>query len=162
MYYTRNSDPSYFETHTSEANCGSFAFNIQGWYDPEIELYDEVGDISAWIVDLHENDFLSDEEISDIYLEYIAQSVLNDFGNDIRRLNPSERAQNNEEVIVLRTFCVYDECYPNWDFHFKVLRDGLWMEKCGHDPVKTCDWDDWDYNFYSYISDKVYFAKKIG
>ena len=47
------------------------------------------------------------------------------------------------------------------DFHFKVLRNGLWQEKCGSDPVRFCEEDDWHNGLVEYISYTSYFAKKL-
>ena len=49
MDYKRNSDPAYYDEYSNYANCGSFALNLQGWYDPEIYFEDIHGYIGAWM-----------------------------------------------------------------------------------------------------------------
>lgn len=162
MSYIKNTDPNYFIDHQSESNCGSYAFNIQGWYDPEFALLLDTGSIEEWIVELVQEGW-SDEEISELYSDSLVNSILSDFEGEIEEVNCTYRPNADEELIAFRTYCVGDgiDEWADWDFHFKVFRDGLWMEKCGRDPVQFCLEDEWQYGIRSYISNTVYFAHKI-
>jgi hypothetical protein len=53
--------------------------------------------------------------------------------------------------------CIYDEEGSDVDFHFKVLRDGHWLEKQGMEQVKFCELDEWG----RYIGEPVYMYHKI-
>lgn len=161
MEYTKNSDPNYYEYNSEYANCGSFAFNVEEWYDPEDEFENEVGYIDDWIMEMSDNGYSADE-IADIYTEAITERVLKDFTNEIREITYPSEANDNEEVVALRGWCYEDiDNFAEWDFHFKVLRNGIWQEKCGREPVKFCLEDEWSYGFRTYNSNTIYFAHKI-
>lgn len=157
MDYTRNYDPHYYEEHQGCSNCGSFAFQVEEWYSPDEYFEDNEGVcIEAWIEHGFEfgwNSFDLSDELAGILISY----VLDDF-EDVRYLiNPAD-IEADEELVAFRTFVDED---TNWDFHFKVLRDGLWQEKCGSDPVRFCEEDDWHNGLMEYISETSYFARKI-
>lgn len=161
-YYTRNSDPKYYETHQGISNCGSYAFNIKEWYDADNQFSDEVGYIEDWIkVMVYEG--YDDEEISDIYAEEVISQILDDFDGEIRELeDKSDFIDSDEELVAFRTFCIYSEDgWTNYDFHFKVFRNGRWMEKCGGEEVRFCTIDDWSNGANTYISKIHYFAHKV-
>lgn len=160
MKYTPNSDPKYYSENQDTSNCGSFAFRLKEWYNPDSDLEDELGDsINHWINEMGMEGY-EDWEISDMYADMLLKYILLDFEDSIRMIGPDDQPRDDEELIGFATFC-YD-C-SEWDeegehdFHFKVFRDGEWMEKCGVDPVRYCEEDDWG----SYISDVYYLAHKI-
>ena len=157
MNYTRNSNPNFYEEHQSVANCGSFAFQIEEWYSPEI-YFDEDQDmcVEDWIEQGFESG-CDEYDLSDGFAEILANYVLKDF-EDVRYLLWPEELESNEELIAFRTFVDMD-C--NWDFHFKVYRNGFWQEKCGSDPVRFCEEDDWNNGLTEYISCTFYFARKL-
>ena len=157
MNYTQNHDPNYYEENRNISNCGSFAFQIKEWYSPDGEFENEMGyDIDEWVEQgIHEG--FDEWEMSDGLANALTEYILSDF-DDVRYLiNPSD-VQPDEELIAFRTFVTNDF---NWDFHFKVLRNGLWQEKCGSDPVRFCEEDDWHNGLMEYISYTSYFAKKL-
>jgi hypothetical protein len=163
MEYTKNSDPNYFEENEAWSNCGSFAFNIEEWYDPECDFEIDVGYIGDWMMEMVDNGYSCDE-VADIYTERLVESVLNDFFGEVREVCFPSEIQENEELIALRGCCRYEtneDNYPDYDFHFKVLRNGIWQEKCGQLPVKFCTEDDWTYMTRTYNSETIYFAHQI-
>ena len=162
MDYKRNSDPDYYESHCNYSNCGSFALNLQGWYDPETYFEDIYGDIGEWIEET-EYDGWTDMDRSDFHADVLVDGMLIEFSDELRILN-SEKDDllENEELIAFRTYCRYEEGEgwfpdPIWDFHFRVFRDGRWQEKQGNNPVNDqCNMSDWG----KYISEIFYFAHK--
>ena len=160
MEYTRNSDSEYYNKNCAHANCGSFAFNIEEWYDPEIDFKSMVGYIDEWVTNMHDEGY-SDDEIADIYIEAIAERVLDDFSGELREIYYLSDVNVDEELIALRGWCFYSNEYSDYDFHFKVLRNGIWQEKCGTQPIKFCLEDDWTYTTRTYNSITIYFAHKI-
>ena len=163
MEYTKNSNPNYYEENVESANCGSFALNIKEWYNPEAIVISKVDCIDTWILELLEHGYSCDEA-ADFYVEEIAEAVLSDFPKEIRQINSPSELQPSEELIALRTSCKYEEgedWMPDFDFHFKVFRDGIWQEKCGSRPVKFCTEDEWTYMVRTYNSYTIYFAHQI-
>ena len=163
MEYTKNSDPNYFEDNPECANCGSFAFNVEEWYDPEEDFILDVGYIDEWMKEMVESGYNCDE-VADMYAESLAESVMRDFEGEVREVFLPTEVEPNEELIAFRGYCRYEseeDWVPDYDFHFKVLRDGIWQEKCGHYPVKFCTEDDWTYMTRTYNSNTIYFAHQI-
>ena len=39
--------------------------------------------------------------------------------------------------------------------------EGMWLEKCGSDPTRFCEKDDWHNGLMEYISYTSYFARKL-
>ena len=157
MEYTRNYNPNYYEECQHYANCGSFAFQIEEWYSPDEDFENNIGlTIDEWIEQGKDNGW-DEYDMSDWFTEMLTDCILNDF-EDVRCIDCASELEPNEELILFRTFIDYDN---NWDFHFKVLRNGMWLEKCGGDPVRFCDKDDWHNGCMEYTSIIVYFARKL-
>ena len=158
MEYTVNSDPTYYNQFNGKANCGSFALRLKEWYDPEVEFIDEVGDISDWIRDMIEESDYTEYELSEIYSDCLVKRILYDFEGEIEHCEGYPPETDDKELIAFSTYCLYDGEYGLSDFHFKVLRDGVWQEKQGTNTPQICDENDWGW----YTSDIVYFYHKIG
>lgn len=157
MNYTRNHNPNYYEENQGCSNCGSFAFQIEEWYSPDEYFEENEGIcIEEWIQEGFDNGY-DEYDLSDWLAEILTSYILSDF-NDIHNIWGPGQVDNNEELIAFRTFVNIE---GNWDFHFKVYRDGLWQEKCGSDPVRFCDEWDWNNGLLDYISHTVYFARKL-
>lgn len=156
MEYTHNSDLTHYEKCRWETNCGSYALRLNEWY-----IFDsfEEGEEYYWIRDLFSNGY-NDEEISNIYAEILVDELINDFKDTLIPVtNARPPETKDEELIAFAAYCTYDYYYDyiNWDFHFRVYRDGGWKEKCGCEKVKDCDIIDWG----NYISNVFYFIHKI-
>ena len=157
MNYTRNHNPHYYEECQDFANCGSFAFNIEEWYSPDDYFEDDMGEtVEQWIDHCIWNGW-DEYDMSDEFAGILVNYILNDF-DDVRYLVWEGEIQPDEELIAFRTFV---DTEGNWDFHFKVFRDGLWLEKCGSDPLRFCEESDWNNGILEYISQTVYFARKL-
>lgn len=159
--YKRNSNPKYYEEHCDEANCGSYALNLQGWYDPEGYFCDMYGcEYPNDVMEiLYENGY-DEDEMNQIYVDTLVEGILKEFKDELRLLRWNDKPKNNEELIAFRTYVFFDEEYCDdfaYDFHFKVFRNGKWMEKQGWHEVKECTKDEWGY----YNSKTYYFAHKI-
>ena len=122
MTYTRNHDPNYFEECQSFANCGSFAFIVEEWYSPDEYFEDDMGQtIEQWIDRCVWNGW-DVYDMSNEFAGILVNYILNDF-DDVRYLIWEGEIQPDEELIAVRTFV---DTEGDWDFHFKVFRDGLW------------------------------------
>ena len=157
MEYTRNHNPNYFDECQRFANCGSFAFNIEEWYSPDEYFEEDTGYcVEEWIDHCVWNGW-DEYDMSDAFADMLVKYILLDF-DDVRTVSYAADVKSNEELIAFRTFVT---CEGGWDFHFKVLRDGMWLEKCGVDPVRFCEKDDWHNGLMEYISTTIYFARKL-
>ena len=158
MQYTHNSDLNYYKNHPEETNCGSFALRLKEWYLPETDFEKEVGDIEKWILTMAKEGY-NEVELSDIYLDAIVTQILKDFEGEIEICDGRAPYTEEKELIALSTYCFwdYDYSWADWDFHFKVFRDGVWQEKHGDMKVEECDLEEWD----RYIGDIIYFYHRI-
>lgn len=160
--YTRNSDPDYYWTNQRKTNCGSYALRLKEWYDPIDDFFEKTGMwISEWIDHQGEKGY-SNFEISTLYRDILVDCLLEEFKGELELCNGKIPTNSSLELISFNTFCIYDpdEC-ADFDFHFKVFRDGEWSEKCGWGEVRDCDEADWVYPFGEYIGKPVYFYHKI-
>ena len=153
MEYTRNTDPTFYYKNSGEVNCGSFALRLNEWYEPE-EDYDTIYD---WIIGMSWD--YDDYEISNFYADAIIDRILKDFAGEIEICDGRAPSTDDLELIAFATYCIYDESeeYCNWDFHFKVFRDGIWQQKCGCFKPEFCEFDEWG----DYTSKITYFYHKI-
>ena len=157
MYYTRNRDLTYYETNRGRANCGSYALRLNEWYDPEDYVEDLTGDICDWLEELGEDGY-SEYEIACMYTDTLAAGMLQEFEGELELCFGPPQCKSGMELIALNSFCAVEDGYVDWDFHFKVFRDGKWMEKNGTGPVQETNEDDWG----KYNGDPLYMYHKIG
>ena len=158
MSYTHNSDLSHYDKCYRSTNCGSYALRLNEWYHLN-ELFENVtGSFTDdWVTDMG-NEGLTDYEISCIYEDILVDCLLNDFEGELKLCTGNKPKDPNIELIAFNTFCYYDAGgYSDYDFHFKVFRDGVWKEKCGALKVRECEEDDWG----EYIGETIYFYHRI-
>ena len=151
MNYRRNNDLNYYNKYPDYANCGSYALRLEGWYDPEDYFCEINGDINEWAEQMVETH--SEYEVANIYAETLIEGMLKEFKGELRLINNYSEAKPDEEIILFCTFC---GGWGYYDFHFKVFRDGKWMEKNGIDMVHETREDNWG----EYISDVWCLAHK--
>ena len=159
--YTKNNDPNYFVENPSDGNCGSFALNVKEWYISDMDFDNTT----------IANDMIEDgntiEEIFDYLTPRNVNQILNDFKDEVRVLSNKKEIKLNEELIAFRLgVFVYDDCTAlETDFHFKVKRNGEWMEKRGATEIRYCDLDEdeeWcNSSGEVYNGPIVFLAKKI-
>ena len=158
MDYTRNSDLTYYKSHPDYTNCGSYALRLNEWYDPEEYFEDIYGSIYDWIEEKGSEEY-SDSEITDIYSSILIEGMLQEFEGELELCDGWPPSEPNKELIAFNTFCHWDDGvnWTNYDFHFKVFRNGKWSEKCGCNEVQDCEEDDWG----RYIGEPCYFYHTI-
>ena len=157
MNYTRNSDPEYYKKYQRCSNCGSYALRLQEWYDPDGFFEDAVGCGYEWIEEMIDEGY-SDTEIANMYTDILTDGMLMEFEGELTVCDGRPPCSSDEELIALNTFVYYGDDGGDYDFHFKVFRNGKWSEKCGVLPVEECDEDDWG----RYNGDPVYMYHYIG
>ena len=167
IHKTRNSE----NTDNFEYNCGGYALNTFAWYEPcDIDAIED--DIAYYI-----QEGLSKEEIYNIILSHFTDIILSEFQN-IRLITDSSEIKSDERLIYFRYFYnTVSDFDDNWedntyysyirsDFHFRFFENGHWYEKCGSQPICTCDGEDidgpvWACGVNIYDSPIVKFALKI-
>ena len=157
MEYTRNNDPEYYIRNQYSSNCGSFALRLKEWYDPEDYLHEVVDDIYDWIYELSEEGY-SEYEIACMYADTLIDGILIDFDGELELCDGRPPTTSDIELIAFNTWCCAEDGDINRDFHFKVFRDGHWMEKNGVHEVHECEEDDWG----KYNGDPYYMYHRIG
>ena len=101
-----------------------------------------------------------DYEISTMYGDILVDGILEEFKGELEICDGQPPETENIELVAFSTFCYSTDTLNSvdYDYHFKVLRDGKWMEKCGMDKVRECTEDNWG----DYIGDVTYFYHRIG
>lgn len=143
MVFEKNNDPNYFTENRWLTNCGSYALNIKERYCPDeafaLEDYE-------YAYELVEMENFSEEEAIQIMLERNVEQIKEDF-DFLEPCNKDYVLKDGEELIAFR-MCLgrtFDE-ELNTDYHFRVKREGKWMEKCGMgevQEVKNYNEDPW-------------------
>lgn len=146
-------------TKSNSYNCGGYALRTYSWYLP----YEDEDELN-WEVSCY--DFEDEEDLLTVLTERCVEKIAEDFRGSIRCFVAYPEISYDPaqyELIAFRVSADLNDFYEceDWDFHFKVLRDGRWMEKNGSESIHECDEDDWDGPGYFYNGDTVYFLHKI-
>ena len=125
-------------------NCGGFALKT---YDLYLPYEDKTKDFAIYFDDKIEELYysgLSLKEIENEILEETVEYMLKNFPKKLRVIKNFSDLKDTEELIAYRIgleiFSNEDEIGKYYtgcdgDFHFKVLRDGHWLEKFGEGLV---------------------------
>ena len=147
-YYTHNNDPTYYETNRCNTNCGSYALRLKEWYDNEVD--EEWGGVNEWIGELIDAE-IPLSEIPDIIAKAYIDELLSDFPENelilLSTVTQDVLKDTAAELIAFRVYAPIDEYLEDdwvcFDFHFRVWRNGHWMEKNGSQAVQKCNLIDW-------------------
>ena len=129
--YNRNTEKTAFGDYIDlNRNCGSFALDIQEWFYPYDDVYDEeldefAGDRRNEIEDLFENG-CSDYEVEEI-IEKVCPWV--------ERINKYD-IKDSDRIVAYRVGIHYDDGVIDTDFHFRTRINGNWYEKNGSSNIK--------------------------
>ena len=159
--YTKNSNPNYFIENPLDGNCGSFALNVEEWYISDLDIDNTI--TASEMLD-------EGRDIDDVfdYLTFMnVKQILKDFEGEVRILFNKRNVHEDEELIAYRIGIFTDEETEEieTDFHFKVRRNGKWMEKPGSTEVRECDLkedEEWVNSSNTiYNGPVIFLAKKI-
>ena len=135
--FEQNRDPNYFENSQFSTNCGSYAFNICEWYCPD-ENFDE--DDIELAYELIDEKNMDEDDVIDILFKRNVEQIHKDF--DIEETSYMDYPlKKNEELIAFR-MCLNRDLWDEGlvvDYHFRVKRNGKWMEKCGSGRVQEVE-----------------------
>lgn len=159
-----NKSLTFWDECHRECNCGSYALNLNEWYHPGDLCGHGTEDSAGWFL-ADQDPYYTDDELADMLAEYYIDHLLEDFGDSISMpsLDEPEVIPNGEELIAFRAGAYRfgedsDEC--DYDFHFKVYRDGDWFEKMGSDDIQRTSINDWCNSCMYYNSQTFYFTHK--
>jgi hypothetical protein len=153
-------------TNIDDYNCGGFALRTFSWYKPYTFEREDIVDI---IVDLECQGYNYDY-VTNKLLDIFEQQMLEDF-SDLERVDYGYEPAEDEDFIAFRVFYdieIDNSCdepevdFFDYDFHYRVFRDGEWLEKNGGGEIREA-YGDWQtYDGYCYDSEVRYYIKKIG
>lgn len=161
MNFETNKDPNYYKNNSSITNCGSFAFNICDWYEPD-DIFDEDDyELAIKLIDEYK---MSDIDILEILFDRDVEQIYKDF--DVFAADVNYDPKDNEDLIAFRLCVNRSSCDGEIivDYHFRVKRNDIWLEKCGSREVREVK----DYNENPWVISKdlvywgpiAYFVKK--
>lgn len=163
-WFNREGKRNSTNTDSDYYNCGGFALSTYSWYKPYSYDRSEIVDTIVNLTD----EGLSYEKITSIILDKFEEQMLEDFP-DLKVVSNSYQPKEDEDLIALRIFYYleleedngeYEVDFFDYDFHYRVFREGVWIEKCGSCPIQEA-WDpEWEtYDGYYYDSEIRYYAK---
>ena len=136
--------PGFWAKHHYYLNCGSFALNVMEWYVPyDNECEDRMG---AMVDYIRQGD--TADEVYEKIMDADVKFMLWQFSDILVPISYEKMLTLPKEttVIAYRIGIVFDGdwedvdiCDIDEDFHFKVRRNGQWMEKQGHREVRFCE-----------------------
>ena len=164
-YLNKSKERNESNTAARTYNCGGYALRTFSWYTPYTKFEDELD----YLEDLY-NKIDDSIEVENIMLKRWTDFMLKEM-SDLRIIHSFSELNSNEELIAFRGSFIFNRYITDndiwkadvdFDFHFRVFRDGHWMEKNGYTAIKECENnEDWDYWDYCYDSDIIYFAKQV-
>jgi hypothetical protein len=171
--YKRNSNPKLYEENVHGTNCGSFALGVEGWYCPYIET-DDVDDEfwqyteyerGNWIEELVQDGHNRKEIMEDVIdrdFEFILMTCPWLVPIDKDEIDGKDRViayRLSMEIPSEREEFDVDECM---DFHFRVMIDGEWWEKCGATAVQKVlypNYEEWEIDDWLVYDGPIRYAK---
>lgn len=175
-YLNNNGVRNIDNTEYKDYNCGGYALKTFSWYHPY--------KFFAWeYIEKLLDDGYDCNEIVDRILQLSCDNMLEDFGSKIRLIDYTDhdrgdaiekkllaQLHTNEELIAFRIGLEIDDTrmyedeavVEDYDFHYRVYRNGCWQEKIGNGMIGYCDFteDIWD-GYCTYDSPIYYFAMKV-
>lgn len=142
--YNRLNTRNEQNTTSKEYNCGGYALRTFNWFVPYT-----IGNSNKMVaLDMLE-DGCSFQEVRQELFRRDVQFILRALPEKVRLLKSNARLASNEELVAFRVHCSIcgDFFDPKddfsleeveTDFHFRVRRNGKWMEKNGAGPIVRC------------------------
>ena len=155
MEYNKGLD--FWNEEHKNCNCGSYAFNLNEWYHPGCMCgrYNDCNDDVLYLLDCWHEGGADDDDLANDLASFYLDKIKNDFGDEVRIVFASElptSVNEGEEVVAFRAGAYAWEGYNcssfDYDFHFKVLRNGHWFEKCGSGLIQETNLDEWTTSIY--------------
>ena len=153
-----NTDPNFWNTDRRNCNCGSLAFNLDEWYHPGALTHIDKEDIYDYLCEWGQSCW-DDDELANRLAELYLDRIEADFGDEITEPTLDE-LDEEEELIAFRAGAYNWGDDYDYDFHFKVYRNGEWIEKLGGGGIELTSPNNWDGPMY-YNSETFYFIHRV-
>lgn len=156
-YLSREKVPNENNTDVIEYNCGGWAFQTFDWFTPY-----NMEKMKSRFYDLESCIYIEVEKIQDRFLWEDVDYMLGTFDN-LRVIDSIDEVSEKSTVIAYRIGVFEDVDEYDYDFHFKVRRNGVWSEKIGGYSIQSCTeediFSDWvnPYDNFEYSSELILF-----
>jgi hypothetical protein len=177
--YKRNTNPNLYVEEENGHNCGSFALNIDGWYCPYIQSFEEniseddvlwqyeeverINWIEELVADGHDR-----EEIMEVVtardFEFILKTCPWLVPIDEDEIDSKDRVIAYRLSMEIPNELEEFDVDENMDFHFRVLIGGEWWEKNGAGPVHKVidpDCDVWEVEEWLVYDGPIKYARFV-
>lgn len=139
-----------------EYNCGGYATGTYHWLCP----YNDETDVERqdYMEDLIEDGY-TEMEVANKILEWDFEFLQSLFEGRLRKARPQEVSERVESLIAYRI--ASDDILEDMaEFHFRVIKNGEWWEKCGAGPIEKVPEggfnEPWDNGCLCYDSEILY------
>ena len=126
--FEQNRDPNYFKEHQFNTNCGSFAFNICEWYCPDENFDEDDYELAYRLVDM---ECMDEYKAMCMLFERDLEQIHKDF--KVKDVDGMDYSLKKDEELIAFRMCLNRSFWEDdlvVDYHFRVKRNGKWME-CG-------------------------------
>lgn len=140
---------NFWESGIPWLNCGSFALGVDEWFTP----YEDRMGVGENKLFYNIEDEISYRLAEGLSLEETYEALLDEDSHEIlnkcpwcRLVSTVEAKKHTTNIVAYRLAIVVDDDGEvlDYDFHFRLLKDGVWCEKCGGRPTRECREQDWN------------------
>lgn len=144
-------------TDRVDYNCGGYAFETYSWYSPG-DFSEDEDSVSGFLLNIMDSDLYYEVDIPELLFDFCIEGILKTFPT-YKRISEEEARclPLSTKIIAFRT---YFEDFGDYDYHFKVRKNGVWSHKRGSSKIKECTLEKWSYIDCSYDSPTAYFIER--
>lgn len=149
MTYEIKKNYNYSEEELKLFNCMGYAFGVELMMNPAATLY-----VLEWMDEIYNIFNTNSLEVPDEISDWVAddcEDCLCDCYPGLELIKNPESVPEDKELISFK-FAVNSLTNPSdYNFHFKVRRNGTWSEKLGDEEIRECEllpdesWDSRDF-----------------
>ena len=149
MTYEIKKNYNYSEEELKLFNCMGYAFGVELMMNPATTLY-----VLEWMDEMYNIFNTNSLEVPDEISDWVAddcEDCLCDCYPGLELIKNPESVPEDKELISFK-FAVNSLTNPSdYNFHFKVRRNGTWSEKLGDEEIRECEllpdesWDSRDF-----------------
>ncbi len=142
MAYIQNTNPTFWNSHHTNCNCGAFALNTTTWVSPYGNDDDYTESARHDLIQEMLDEGFDREAIMDAILVLDQKAIL----RACHWIEPVmvEDIRPEDKIVAYRLMLdsdAFESGEIDDDYHFRVCINGFWFEKCGQDPIRFCGTD---------------------